>query len=87
MSLEQAILDVLADTNRLIARNELARVDRIRGVRRDPSAVAAVVNTLLERGLIVEPEGKGQGVEITDEGRRRLAAISVKMTGIRDQTL
>ncbi len=49
--------------------------------------MAAVVNTLLERGLIVEPEGKGQGVEITDEGRRRLAAISVKMTGIRDQTL
>ena len=74
MSLEQVILAVLADTNRLITRTELARVDRIRGVRRDPSKVAAVINALVEQSLIVEPDGKGQGVEITDEGRRRLAA-------------
>ncbi len=70
--LQQAILQVLAGARRLLTRSELARLDSITRVRRDAAAIREAVNHLLKRGLIAEPSGKGQGIEITDPGNRCL---------------
>ncbi len=70
--LQQAILQVLAGARRLLTRSELARLNSITRVRRDPAAIREAVNHLLKRGLIAEPNGKGQGIEITDPGNRCL---------------
>ena len=72
--LETAMLQVLADTRRLITRCELGRLERVKGIHRDPAAIRAGINALVTRGLVSEPNGKGQGIEITETGRRRLAA-------------
>lgn len=74
MNLESAILGVLVETRRLITRGELAQVDAVLRVRRDPGAIGAAVNALLARGLVAEPRGKGQGVELTDAGEQAAAA-------------
>ncbi len=70
--LQQAILQVLAGARRLLTRSELARMDSITRVRRDAAAMREAVNHLLKGGLIAEPGGKGQGIEITDPGTRCL---------------
>ena len=70
--LQQAILQVLAGARRLLTRSELARMDSITRVRRDAAAIREAVNHLLKRGLIDEPGGKGQGIEITNPGTRCL---------------
>ncbi len=70
--LQQAILQVLAGARRLLTRSELARMDSITRVRRDAAAIREAVNHLLKGGLIAEPGGKGQGIEITDPGTRCL---------------
>ena len=62
----------------LLTRRELRRIPDVSDIRRDPDSIRQATNFLLEAGLAAEPRGKGQGLEITDQGRQRLSRRAKK---------
>ena len=71
-SLQQAIIAVLGQTHRRLTRTELAAIDAVARVHRNPDAIRRAVRALIKAGLVREPEGRGRGLELTEPGRRSL---------------
>lgn len=71
----KALLEVLDSSDVLLTREEITS-DLKKSVAGDPKTIRRRVDDLMERGLIVEPKGKGVGLGITEAGRRYLGSAS-----------